>query len=75
MHFTRDTLLLFNQHFEGSVSVAYKVQFPDTYTTEIEFVGLVTELTVKSEMAGLVTANVTIKITGKADFDWESTGA
>lgn len=65
MNFYRTTYDLFDTDFESVTPQNYAIVLPDTAQTSIEFEGLVTELPLSASVGDKVSANVTIKITGK----------
>jgi len=65
MNFTRDTYDLMNDDFESDVIQNYEIYLPDAENTSFEFEGLVTELGLAVPMDDKITADVTIKVSGK----------
>ena len=65
MNFTRETYDLMLFDFESNDAQSYEIILPDADVTSFEFCGLVTELPLEIPTDDKVTANVTIKITGK----------
>ena len=68
MNFTRTTYEQMLDDFEDDDPQNYEVVLPDDETTTLEFEGLVTELPL-SIPEGVVTADVTIKISGAVSLD------
>jgi len=69
MNFTRATYDLFKTDFESNVSKNYRILFPDSETTLLEFIGLVTELPINITADDKITADVTIQVTGPIETD------
>ena len=69
MNFTRQTYDLFKTDFESNVSKNYRILFPDSETTLLEFIGLVTELPINITADDKITADVTIQVTGPIETD------
>lgn len=65
MNFTRNTYELMNDDFEDDVLKNYEIVLPDVEKTTLEFEGLVTELPLDIPMGDKITADVTIKVSGK----------
>lgn len=65
MNFTRATYDLMKADFESDEAQSYEIILPDADVTSFEFCGLVTELPLEIPTDDKITANVTIKITGK----------
>lgn len=65
MNFTRATYELMNDDFEDDVLKNYEIVLPDVEKTTLEFEGLVTELPLDIPMGDKITADVTIKVSGK----------
>lgn len=65
MNFTRETYELMNNDFESDVVRNYEIVLPDVDNTSLEFQGLVTELPLDIPPDDKITANVTIKVSGK----------
>lgn len=65
MNYTRDTYDLMNGDFEDNNTQNYLISIPDDDNTHMEFEGLVTEIPFSASVGDKITANVTIKITGK----------
>ena len=68
MNFTRNTYEQMLDDFEDDTLQNYEVVLSDDETTTLEFEGLVTELPL-SIPDGIVTADVTIKISGAVTLD------
>jgi len=68
MNFTNATYSLMKADFESDTPKDYKIVIPDTAGTTLEFSGLVTELPLAIEVADKISADVTIKVTGKVDL-------
>ncbi len=74
MNYTRATYDLMNTDFEDNDRQNYLISIPDDDKTHMEFEGLVTEIPFSASVGDKITANVTIKITGKVYiFDGVST--
>jgi len=69
MNFTRQTYDLFKTDFESNTARNYRIVFPDTENTILEFIGLVTELPLNITADDKITADVTIQITGPVEMD------
>lgn len=65
MNFLRANYDLLDTDFENDSNQSYAVVFPDADRTYFELEGLVTELPVSASVGDKITANVTIKVTGK----------
>ena len=65
MNFTRDTFLDMKADFESDAAKNYRITFPDTGLTMIDFSGVCTGLSVGIPMDDKVTSNVTIKVDGQ----------
>lgn len=65
MNFTRSTYNLMNADFESADLQNYEILLPDVEETSFEFEGLVTELGLGIPADDKVTADVTIKVSGK----------
>jgi hypothetical protein len=65
MNYTRATYNTMNTDFESNVTQNYLIAVPDTLNTMFEFEGLVTELPLGISVGDKITANATIKVTGK----------
>ena len=65
MNFTRDTYELMNNDFESDVAQNYEIVLPDVENTTLEFVGFVTEVPLSIPTDDKITADVTIKVSGK----------
>ena len=69
MNFTRDTYDLMNDDFESETKQTYELAIPDADNTTLSFLGLVIDLGFKADTSKQVTADVTIKVSGKIDTD------
>jgi predicted secreted protein len=69
MNFLRNTYELFKTDFESNVVKNYRMVLPDTETTIVEFMGLVTELPLNIPAADKITCDVTIQLSGPIDID------
>jgi predicted secreted protein len=69
MNFTRDTYELMLADFESAIPVNYEIILPDDDVTSLEFLGLVTEVPLSIPTDDKVTADVTIKISGKVSMN------
>lgn len=69
MNFTRDTYEKMNTDFESDQKVNYEIVLPDADNTSLEFTGLVTELPLEITGDDRITADVTIKISGKVTLN------
>jgi predicted secreted protein len=65
MNFTRDTYELMNDDFESEDLQNYEIYLPDKEYTSFEFEALVTELGLAVPTDDKVTADVTLKVSGK----------
>lgn len=65
MNFTRDTYDLMNADYERDDLQNYEIFLPDDEATSFEFEGLVTELGLGVPVDDKISADVTIKISGK----------
>jgi predicted secreted protein len=65
MNFTRANYDLMKADFESDTSVLYEIVLPDTDSTSVEFMGLVTELPLTIPTDDKVTIDVTIKVDGE----------
>jgi len=65
MNFTRETYDLMNADFEDQDKQNYEIVLPDTEDTTFEFIGLVTELGLGVPIDDKITADCTIKVSGK----------
>lgn len=65
MNYTRATFDVMNGDFENNDVQHYLISIPDDDYTEMEFSGLVTEMPFSASVGDKITANVTIKVTGK----------
>lgn len=68
MNFTRDTYELMKTDFESDTKGNYQIILPDAENTGLDFEGLVTELPLTIPTDDKITADVTIKITGKVEI-------
>jgi Phage major tail protein 2. len=73
MNFTAATYRAMKEDFESSMAQVYQIILPDDAATTLEFEGLVTELPLSIPTDDKITADVTIKITGKVLLNGEST--
>ena len=64
MNFTRATYDIMNDDFEDDTKQNYEIVIPDSDSTTLEFVGLVTELGLAIPMDDKISADATIKISG-----------
>jgi len=69
MNFTRDTYEQMKDDFEDDDAQNYEIVLPDDETTTLEFEGLVTELPLAVPTDGVITADVTIKVSGSVTLD------
>lgn len=69
MNFTRDTYEQMKDDFEDDDAQNYEIVLPDAETTTLEFEGLVTELPLSVPTDGVITADVTIKVSGAVTLD------
>ena len=65
MNFTRANYDLMKADFESDTSVLYEIVLPDTDSTSVVFMGLVTELPLTIPTDDKVTIDVTIKVDGE----------
>ncbi len=68
MNFTNATYALMKADFESDVIRDYKIEIPDAAGTTLTFSGLVTESPLAIEVADKISADVTIKVTGKVEL-------
>ena len=64
MNFTATTYIAMKTDFEDASSHNYEIVLPDTTSTSLEFIGIVTECPLEISPDDKVTSSVTIKITG-----------
>lgn len=69
MNFTRTTYEQMKDDFEDDNAQNYEIVLPDDETTTLEFEGLVTELPLAVPTDGVITADVTIKVSGAVTLD------
>jgi len=69
MNFTRDSYETMNSDFETDDNQNYEIVLPDADSTSLEFSGRVTELPLEITGDDRITADVTIKITGKVTLN------
>jgi len=69
MNFTRNTYELMNDDFEDDDKQNYEILLPDADNTSLEFEGLVTELPLDVPLDDKISADVTIKISGKVTLN------
>jgi predicted secreted protein len=65
MNFTRATFTLMNDDFEDNDRQNYEIILPDDERTTIEFEGLVTNISMDISLTDKITADTTIKVSGK----------
>ena len=65
MNFTAETYSVLNDDYEQEDHQYYMICLPDQAVTSLEFAGLVTEVPLTIPTDDKVTADVTIKLTGK----------
>jgi predicted secreted protein len=65
MNFVRDTYELMNTDFESDTVGNYEIVLPDSDNTSLEFEALVTELNLTTALDDKITADVTLKVSGK----------
>jgi len=75
MHFDRTNYDLIDTDFESDTPGNYKIVFPDTATTTVEFEALCTKLGFAIDMGAVIENDVTFKITGKFVTENTSLGA
>jgi predicted secreted protein len=75
MHFDRTNYDLIDTDFESDTPGNYKIVFPDTATTTVEFEALCTKLGFAIDMGAVIENDVTFKITGKFVTENTSSGA
>lgn len=68
MNFTRTTYDTLNADFENDAKQVYKIVLPDENNTTFEFQGLVTELPLGAEIGDKISADCTIKVSGKVEI-------
>lgn len=69
MNFTRAGYDLMKSDFESDDLQNYEIVLPDSETTSLEFEGLVTELPLTVAPDDVITADITIKVSGKVEVD------
>lgn len=69
MNFTLDTYDQMNDDFESDTRQTYEIRFPDDENTSFSFLGLVTELGLKTAGDKQIMADVTIKVSGPITMD------
>jgi len=69
MNFTRDTYEQMKNDFESDTAQNYEIVLPDAETTTLEFEGLVTELPLSVPTDGVISADITIKVSGQVTLD------
>ena len=69
MNFTRDTYEQMKADFEDDTLQNYEIVLPDDETTTLEFEGLVTELPLAVPTDDVITADVTIKVSGQVNLE------
>ena len=65
MNYTRDTYDIMNGDFESDEKQNYLIAIPDTDNTMMEFEGLVTEIPFTAAVGDKISANTTVKVSGK----------
>jgi predicted secreted protein len=75
MNFTAVTYRAMKADFESVVAQNYEVVLPDETRLTLEFEGLVTEIPLSIPTDDKITADVTIKITGKVEISDNSGGS
>ena len=65
MNYSRTTYDIMNADFESNTVQNYLISIPDSSNTHMEFAGLVTEIPFSASVGDKITANCTIKVTGK----------
>jgi predicted secreted protein len=69
MNFTRSAYDQMKADFEDDAVKNYEIVLPDDENTTIEFEGLVTELPLTIPTDGVITADVTIKVSGEVTIE------
>ena len=69
MNFARDTYEVMKEDFESDDEVEYEILLPDEENTSLNFAGIVTELPLDIPTDDKITANTTIKISGKVSLN------
>ncbi len=69
MNFSRATYEQMKTDFEDDAAKNYEIVLPDDENTTLEFEGLVTELPLSIPTDGVITADVTIKVSGQVDLE------
>jgi len=69
MNFTRATYDKMNADYESSALGYYQIVLPDTEHTTFDFAGFVTELPLSISADDKITADVTIKVSGRVIDD------
>ena len=75
MHFDRTTYDLIDADFEADTTGNYKIVFPDTDTTTVEFEALCTKLGFAQDLGDVISNDISFKITGKFVTENTSAGA
>jgi len=65
MNYTRATYELMNDDYESDDLQNYEIVLPDNENTTLEFTGLVTELPLDIQSGDKITADTTIKVSGR----------
>lgn len=74
MNFTRATYEIMNDDYEDEDRKWYQIQFPDDDQTKFTFEGLIINLGSAIPADDKVTANVTVKISGKTYLTYQGAG-
>lgn len=69
MNFNRTSYEIMKNDFESDTIQNYEIVLPDSENTSLEFEGLVTEVPLDIPSTDLITAKVTIKISGPVTLD------
>lgn len=69
MNFNRDGYELMKGDFEDEVNKNYEILLPDADTTSLEFEGFVTECPLEVPTDGIITADISIQVSGKVNLE------
>jgi len=69
MNFNRDGYELMKSDFEDPDNKNYEILLPDEDNTSLEFEGLVSECPLEIPTDGIITADVTIQLSGKTNLE------
>ena len=74
MFFTKAQFEILNGQFEDDTNMNYKIVFPDTDETTMEFEGFIKSLGTATAVADLITCTVAFRVTGKIAISDGSSG-